>query len=144
MNNYYNTCIDDLDGEVWIAILGYDSKYYVSNKARVKSLKFHQPIILSQQVSTNGYLRVELWRDGKRKNCAVSRLVAEAFVPNDDPINKTTVDHRDRNKLNNYPENLQWLSRGDNVREYFKNKALPSSGSDLATESPNDLECKKS
>ena len=140
MYKFQNTQIEDLQGELWIAVLGYNSKYFVSNKARIKSLKCHQPIILSQQVSTNGYLRVELWQDGKRKNCAVSRLVAEAFVPNDDPINKNTVDHIDGNKLNNLPENLQWLSRGDNIREYYKNKALPSSGSDLATESSLDLQ----
>ncbi len=76
MTNYYNTCLEDLEDEYWVAVLGYNSKYFVSNKARVKSLKFNQPKILSQHLSNNGYLRVELWKEGKRKNCAVSRLVA--------------------------------------------------------------------
>lgn len=114
--------IDDLDGEIWIPILGYDSKYYVSNYARVKSLKHRQPILLAQSLQ-NGYLRVELWKNGERKNCGVSRLVAEAFVPNDDPMTKTTVDHIDGDKTRNTPDNLQWLSLADNVRAFYqKNK----------------------
>jgi len=41
MNAYKNTSIDNLEGEVWRPILDYDSKYFVSNYARVKSLKHH-------------------------------------------------------------------------------------------------------
>jgi len=33
------TPIPDLEGEEWCEIAGYDSKYYVSNKGRIKSLK---------------------------------------------------------------------------------------------------------
>jgi hypothetical protein len=36
---------------------------------------------------------VPLYKNGKRKYYLIHRLVAIAFVPNDDPINKTTVDH---------------------------------------------------
>ena len=120
MNAYKNTSIDNLEGEVWRPILDYDSKYFVSNYARVKSLKHHQEIILTQSLH-NGYLRVELWKNGKRKSCAVSRLVAQAFVSNDDPANKTTVDHIDGDKTRNTPDNLQWLSLADNIRAFHQN-----------------------
>ena len=67
--------------------------------------------------NSKGYLRVGLCRDGKQVFKAIHRLVAEAFVPNDDPEHKDTIDHIDSDKTNNRADNLQWLSRGDNVRK---------------------------
>ena len=52
----------------------------------------------------------------------VSRLVAIAFVPNDDPLHKTTVDHIDTDKSNNKASNLRWMSLGDNIRAYKQQK----------------------
>ena len=52
----------------------------------------------------------------------VSRLVAAAFCENDDPQNKTTIDHIDGNKKNNKAENLSWCSLKENVwKEWHKN-----------------------
>lgn len=48
----------------------------------------------------------------KRKNKAVHRLVAEAFLPN--PNNLPYVHHKDGNRLNNNVENLEWISIKDN------------------------------
>lgn len=56
--------------------------------------------------NTNGYESVSLYRDGKGYGKLVHRLVAEAFIPNNDPT-KDTVDHIDGNKLNNNVSNLR-------------------------------------
>jgi hypothetical protein len=48
--------------------------------------------------------------------------VAAAFCPNDDPENKTTIDHIDGNTLNNRADNLRFLSQGDNTRAYFEKR----------------------
>ena len=42
------------------------------------------------------------------------RLVALAFLKNPDPKNKIIVNHKDNNKSNYLPENLEWVSRGEN------------------------------
>ena len=45
----------------------------------------------------------------------VHRLVAIAFVDNDDPQNKTIVNHIDGNKSNNNADNLEWVTQAGNV-----------------------------
>ncbi len=47
-------------------------------------------------------------------NKAVHQLVAECFVPNDDPLNKTQVDHLDSNKKNFHFTNLEWTTPKEN------------------------------
>lgn len=51
--------------------------------------------------------------NGKQKNKAVHRLVAETFLPN--PENLPYVHHIDGNRLNNKLENLMWVSESDNT-----------------------------
>lgn len=127
MKDLETTVIQDLDGEVWLPIEGYNNKYYVSNLGRVKSLKGKTEYLKTQQVNQKGYYRVELWNNGKRATLSVARLVGLAFIPNDDPINKTTIHHIDSNKARNTIENLQWLSLQDNIKEHYKEKEKTAS-----------------
>ena len=60
---------------------------------RVKSLKHYDARLLTAFANNKGYLRVCLCRNGKGRHFLVSRLVAAAFCENDDPENKTTIDH---------------------------------------------------
>lgn len=69
-----------------------------------------QPNIKNKYVSFNLTLP-----DGKKKRCYAHRLVAIAYIPNDDP-NKTEVNHKDGNKLNNCVDNLEWVSTRENVQ----------------------------
>ena len=95
--------------------------YWVNSYGRVWSTK-GKGRWLKSAPDGNGYLRVCLCRDGKKIDKAIHRLVAEAFVPNDDPEHKDTIDHIDGDKTNNRADNLQWLSNADNIR---KSKCKP-------------------
>ena len=115
-----NIDIPDLEGELWAEIKGYNGAYWISNFGRIKSYKHKVPCLLQQSPNSSGYLRVALHKKGKRWRPLVHRLVATYFVPNDDPIEKNTVDHIDRNKQRNTYDNLQWLSLSDNIRRYYQ------------------------
>lgn len=49
-----------------------------------------------------------LWKDGRKHNKLVHRLVAIAFLQN--PSNYSDVNHIDENKNNNHATNLQWCT----------------------------------
>jgi len=48
---------------------------------------------------------------------ALHKIIALTFIINDDPVNKTQVDHIDNNKKNNHKNNLKWISASDNVKK---------------------------
>lgn len=81
---------------------------------------------LSQWLSDSGYLKVGLYDKGKRKRLRVHRLVANAFIPNDD--RKKYVNHKNGDKQDNRVENLEWVTREENDAHAqangFKSKGL--------------------
>lgn len=92
--------------EKWCPIKGYEGLYQVSDKGRVKSLKFGKERILKSARDTGGYLLVALCKNGEQKTYKVHRLVAQAFIPN--PNNLPEINHKDEDKTNNSAQNLEW------------------------------------
>lgn len=70
---------------------------------------------LSLHKNKFGYIRVDLGGAKNKKTRQLHRLIAETIIPN--PENLECVDHIDGDKNNNHPSNLQWITRGDNVRK---------------------------
>ena len=104
--------------EQWKNIKEFDN-YLVSNQGRVMNAKTGR--ILKAWESSNGYDYVDLSnQDGVSKK-RVGRLVGEAFIEN--PKNLDTINHKDEDKHNNNADNLEWLSRADNVR-YSQSKPV--------------------
>ena len=69
---------------------------------------------LKPRKDRDGYLQVNLSKNGKLTTKKVHRLVAEAYIPN--PKKRDTVNHIDGNKNNNYVFNLEWLTRRQNIK----------------------------
>ena len=108
--------------EIWCPIKGYEGLYEVSDKGRVRSMKFGKERILSPGKLQNGYLRVNFCKNGEKKNLLVHRLVAQAFIPN--PDNMTEVNHKDEDKDNNSVQNLEWCDRKYNVNYGNRNQMV--------------------
>lgn len=104
----------ELESEKWKDIFGYDGAHQVSDLGRVRSLKFGRVKVLRAYKNRYGYLKVFLSKDGKRRNIYVHRLVASAFIENDNIFN-TEVNHIDECKQNNRVSNLEYCDRSYNV-----------------------------
>lgn len=107
-----------MEKEIWKEIEVFGGSYSVSSEGRVRSNgllkgKNSKVRILKTEMSKKGYLRVGLTKDGKQKKYLVHRLVAIAFL--DNPNNLPEVNHRNEIKTDNRVENLEWMSRRDNM-----------------------------
>lgn len=115
--------------EIWRDIPLFDG-YQASSFGRIKSItrviphKRHGKYIrkgktLTPHKSNCGYLRVGIQINNKLLTCSVHRLVAMAFLGNDGI--HFVVNHKDSNKQNNVPLNLEWCTQLQNINHAVKN-----------------------
>lgn len=91
----------------WKDILGFDGKYAISSDGRIMNKR-------TGKLLKHAFNDINLSHKGVVKRTYISRLVAEAFIPN--PDNKPIVGHLDGNKLNNDITNLCWQGYKENRR----------------------------
>lgn len=96
---------------------GFDD-YFALDTGDVISEKYGRLRMLAPHTIKGGYLRVRVCVGGKSSGQLVHRMVALAFVPN--PENKPEVNHKDGNKLNNRADNLEWVTRGENLSHSYR------------------------
>jgi hypothetical protein len=104
--------------EKWRDIPEYEGVYQVSNLGRVKSLNYNgtgKEKVMKPITDKDGYLFVTLCKNRNKKMYKVHRLVAQAFIPNNDPEHKTEVNHINEDKTDNRTCNLNWMTRKQNV-----------------------------
>lgn len=117
---FYPLSLEDLDGEQWADIAGYEGLYQVSTFGRVRRFfKNGNTKILSPIFTRFGYLRVDLCKNNRPKHWFIHRLVALAFLPNIG--NKPEVNHVDGHPLNCCVANLEWVTTAENERHAWEN-----------------------
>lgn len=125
-----------MQDEIW-KNTEYDG-YMVSNLGRVKSLdrstppdnthpngQFFQGKILSTRQNIHAYESIMVSRNPD-KRVYVHRLVAEAFIPN--PENKCEINHKNGNKKDNRVENLEWVTRSENILHAMNTGLMSKTG----------------
>lgn len=107
--------------EEWLPVCGYEGIYEVSSLGRVRSVDRHIISADGREYDRKGVLMTPFYNRGylgvvlKKKTFQVHRLVAEAFVPNDDPEHKIQVHHKNSVRDDNRSVNLQWVSTSEHV-----------------------------
>nr|DAM93111.1 MAG TPA: homing endonuclease [Caudoviricetes sp.] len=112
--------------ETWKPIADYVGLYEVSSEGRVRNVKTGK--ILKPKNNRRGYLFVGLYKNGAVKNRYIHRLVAQAFIPNNDQ-SKTLINHKDENPRNNSVANLEWCTYKYNANYGTRNERVAKSKS---------------
>jgi hypothetical protein len=89
--------------------------YEVSNWARFRNMKTNT-ILYGAKGKDCGYVRICL----NEKSYLVHRLVASAFILNDDPLHKWTVNHINCVRDDNRSVNLEWASSAEQSAHLVK------------------------
>ena len=112
-----------MKNELWKAVPGFEGEYEVSNQGRLKSYKSGKETILKTTPDPRGYRPVLL--SGKtKKRYWLHRLVAEVWIPN--PKNRVEVNHKNGDKKDCRVENLEWVSRSQNIRHAYESGLMPT------------------
>lgn len=107
-----DSCASGFFGEVKL-VKGYE-RYCVNRQGHVFSIgRANQLREIAPGKTLQGYLKVWLYKNGKRKMFYVHRLVAQAFLKN--PKALPLVNHKDFDKANNKVENLEYCTARYNM-----------------------------
>lgn len=133
--------IEDLKGEIWKPVVGYEGFYEVSNLGNIKSLdrtvkqrnrwgkimdRFFPGKMLSKNRCESARYQMVALSDGNmtRKTILVHRIVAKAFIPN--TANKPQVNHINGEKKDNRVVNLEWCDGEYNIAHAVENGLMKS------------------
>lgn len=116
--------------EGWRSVVGFEQQYEVSDRGRVRRVGraarhgagrgggARVGRIIATKIVRNGYVSVQLWRDGRCAGLLVHRLVAQAFIG---PIpDGHEVNHIDGVKTNNTAPNLEFVTRSGNLVHAYR------------------------
>ena len=96
----------------WMPAFGFERFYEVSNQGDVRRIGSNK--CLAKNLMGAGYVKADLWVEGKRTQTSVHRLVALTFLP--PSHDGMEVNHKDGDKTNNYVSNLEWVTKSENEK----------------------------
>lgn len=130
--------------EIWKPVPNYEGCYEASTTGKVRSVE--RIVILKDRLgndrpckyksrelkpckrkfnnktNTQPRLQVVLSKNGNTKTIDVHRIIATTFIENKQGYD--TVNHIDGNPMNNSVDNLEWVSRKENIIHAFKHNLI--------------------
>lgn len=114
------TEIELFENEILIPLIGYEDLYSITSFGRVwshpKRNRFNNRSygnhFMKLSEDEDGYLRVSLSKNNKKRKFYIHVLVAISFIPN--PNDLSQVNHKDCDKKNNNKDNIEWTTSQEN------------------------------
>lgn len=116
------------NNEVWVKT-EVNEFYEISNLGNVRSINrtikksdgkiiaYRSKVLKVFFFANTGYPYVCLYKNSKKKNCTIHRLLAKAFIPN--PKNKHQINHINGNRKDYRLENLEWVTQCENMQHSY-------------------------
>lgn len=102
----------DVKSFEWKDVEGFDGILKISSGGHVINVK--RMVQINPYKSRLGYLIISV----NQKGYSHHRMLAKAFIPN--PENKPEVNHKNGIRDDNRLENLEWVTRAENIQHSFK------------------------
>lgn len=114
--------------------LVYDGELYedyeVSDDGHIRSLNYRntgKTQTLQLAFSTDKYLQCNVYKNKQRKHISIHIAIAHTFpdkIPNDNPTEKTQINHKNEDKTDNRVENLEWTTPKENSNYGTRNERI--------------------
>ena len=107
--------------EIWKPVIGYEKFFEISNLGQLKRIHFGKGVkgqFPKGYVTKFGYHRYSFHTNKIHESKSTQKLVAEAFI-GPRPKGKE-INHKDGNKLNNYVDNLEYVTPKENVQHAIR------------------------
>ena len=104
--------VDNEDDAEWLPLKGYEKDYVIWNCYPYPIKKIENGKIISESINEKyGYVQISLNGQCQQKH----KIIAKQFIHNNDPKNKTFVDHINHDRTNYNVSNLRWVTPRENM-----------------------------